>query len=128
VSGESSDSGWTLLTGHGHVLIEVARNPDARVRDIAQAVNLTERAIQGILADLEAAGYLTRDRHGRRNRYLVHSDSPYRHSHQDGHLIGPLLALLAVDPGPHSAAAAEGSGTAQPDGSAPAAESRSASG
>jgi hypothetical protein len=55
-----------VLTGHGHVLVEIARNPDARIRDISPAVGLTERTVQGIVADLEAAGYLTRTRVGRR--------------------------------------------------------------
>jgi len=57
---------WTLLTGHGHVLVEIARNPKARIRDISAAVGLTERTVQAIVADLEAAGYLTRTRTGRR--------------------------------------------------------------
>jgi DNA-binding MarR family transcriptional regulator len=66
---------WTLLTGHGHVLVEIARNPKARIRDISPVVGLTERTVQAIVADLEAAGYLTRARDGRRNRYTVNSDS-----------------------------------------------------
>ena len=55
---------WTLLTGHGHVLVEIARNPKARIRDISPAVGLTERSVQAIVADLEATGYLTRTRTG----------------------------------------------------------------
>ena len=47
---------WTLLTGHGHVLVEIARNPKARIRDISPVVGLTERTVQAIVADLEAAG------------------------------------------------------------------------
>ena len=88
---------WTLLTGHGHVLVEIARNPKARIRDIAPVVGLTERTVQVIVADLEAAGYLTRARYGRRNRYTVNSDSLFRHPAQDGHRVGPFLALLAAD-------------------------------
>jgi hypothetical protein len=88
---------WTLLTGHGHVLVEIARNPKARTRDIAPVVGLTERTVQVIVADLEAAGYLTRTRDGRRNRYTVNSDSLFRHPAQDGHRVGPFLALLAAD-------------------------------
>ena len=68
------DGSWTLLTGHGHVLVEIARNPQARMRDISAVVGLTERTVQAIVADLEAAGYLTRGRIGRRNRYTVHDD------------------------------------------------------
>jgi MarR family len=59
---------WTLLTGHGHVLVEIARNPQARIRDIAAAAGITERTAQAIVADLEEAGYITRARAGRRTR------------------------------------------------------------
>jgi hypothetical protein len=87
---------WTLLTGHGHVLVEVARNPDARIRDIAIVAGLTERAVQAIVADLEAAGYLTRTRTGRRTLYSVNPDMFFRHPAQEGHRVGPFLALLAA--------------------------------
>ena len=87
---------WTLLTGHGHVLVEIARNPDARIRDISPAVGLTERTVQAIVADLEAAGYLTRTRVGRRTRYTVDPDSPFRHHAQDGLRVGPLLDQLTA--------------------------------
>jgi MarR family len=88
---------WTLLTGHGHVLVEIARNPEARIRDISPVVGLTERTVQAIVADLEAAGYLTRTRHGRRTRYSVNRDSLFRHSAQEGLRVGPLLDLLAAE-------------------------------
>ena len=91
--GERNDS-WTLLTGHGHVLVEIARNPDARIRDISPVVGLTERTVQAIVADLEAAGYLTRTRIGRRTRYTVDPDSPFRHPAQEGLRVGPVLDLL----------------------------------
>jgi MarR family len=96
---------WTLLSGHGHVLVEIARNPDARIRDISTAVDLTERSVQTIVADLEAAGYITRTRIGRRTRYTIDPDHPFRHSAQDGLRVGPLLNLLtemadADEPGP----------------------------
>ena len=86
---------WTLLTGHGHVLVEIARNPQARIRDISPVVGLTERSVQAIVADLEAGGYLTRTRTGRRVVYTVNRDNLFRHSAQDGHRIGPFLDLLA---------------------------------
>ena len=93
-----SESGgsWTLLTGHGHVLVEIARNPHARMRDISTIVGLTERTVQAIVADLEAAGYLTRGRTGRRNRYTINPDSLFRHSAQEGLRVGPFLDLLAA--------------------------------
>ncbi len=87
---------WTLLTGHGHVLVEIARDPGARMRDIADAAGITERTAQVIVADLEAAGYITRTRTGRRTRYTVNSDSLFRHPAQEGHRVGPFLALLAT--------------------------------
>jgi DNA-binding MarR family transcriptional regulator len=87
---------WTLLTGHGHVLVEIARDPEGRIRDIAAAADITERTAQVIVADLEASGYITRTRIGRRTRYTVNRDSLFRHSAQEGHRIGPFLALLAT--------------------------------
>ena len=88
--------GWTLLTGHGHVLVEIARSPTARIRDIAAVVGLTERTVQVIVADLEAADYLTRTRTGRRTRYSVNRDNLFRHSAQEGIRIGPFLDLLTT--------------------------------
>jgi DNA-binding Lrp family transcriptional regulator len=87
---------WTLLTGHGHVLVEITRNPTARIRDISPVVGLTERTVQAIVADLEAAGYLTRARTGRRTRYSVNRDHLFRHTAQEGHRVGPFLDLLAA--------------------------------
>lgn len=97
MSNDGQSSGpWTLLTGHGHVLVEIARNPDARIRDISSVVGLTERTVQAIVADLEAAGYLTRTRIGRRTRYTVNPDTPFRHKAQEGLRIGPLLDQLTA--------------------------------
>ena len=92
---DQSSRTWTLLTGHGHVLVEIARNPEARIRDISPVVGLTERTVQAIVADLEAAGYLTRTRTGRRVVYTVNRDSLFRHTAQEGHRVGPFLDLLA---------------------------------
>ena len=85
--------------------MEIARNPKARVRDISPVVGLTERTVQAIVADLEAAGYLTRTRSGRRVLYTVNRDSLFRHPAQEGHRVGPFLDLLAgsegdLGPGP----------------------------
>jgi DNA-binding MarR family transcriptional regulator len=91
---------WTLLTGHGHVLVEIARNPTARIRDIAAAAGLTERTVQVIVADLEAAGYLTRTRTGRRTQYTVNRNHLFRHTAQEGLRVGPFLDLLAADGNP----------------------------
>lgn len=88
-------TGWTLLSNHGHVLIALRRDPDARVRDVAAAVGITERAVQGILADLVEAGYVDKERVGRRNHYELHPDTPMRHPLEDGHVVGELLDALA---------------------------------
>ena len=68
----------------------------ALIRDISTVVGLTERTVQAIVADLEAAGYLTRDRAGRRNVYTVNPDMLFRHPAQEGHRVGPFLDLLAA--------------------------------
>ena len=96
VVADERDGSWTLLTGHGHVLVEIARNPHARIRDISPVVDLTERTVQAIVADLEAAGYITRTRVGRRTQYTVNPDRPFRHSAQDGLQVGPLLDVLTA--------------------------------
>jgi len=100
MSGPDRSGGtWTLLTGHGHVLVEIARNPKARIRDISPVVGLTDRTVQAIVADLEAGGYLTRTRIGRRVIYTVNRDSLFRHSAQEGLRVGPFLDLLAASEG-----------------------------
>jgi MarR family len=108
---DESSASWTLLTGHGHVLVEIARNPDARIRDISAVVGLTDRTVQAIVADLEDAGYLTRTRTGRRTRYTVDHDSLFRHSAQEGLRVGPFLELLAATGGAPAAGPPPGSAT-----------------
>jgi predicted transcriptional regulator of viral defense system len=85
---------WTFLTNHAHVLLCVSRDPDARLRDVAEVVGITERATQRIVAELEAAGYLTRMRDGRRNRYDVHPGVPLRHPLERDHTVGEILDVL----------------------------------
>lgn len=85
---------WTLLTSHGHVLVEIARNPQVRVREISAIIGITERSTQAIIADLERAGYIERVRMGRRTNYVLNVDNPFRHAAQDGLQVGPFLELL----------------------------------
>lgn len=92
---ESSPSRWTFLSNHAHVLICVSRDPGVRLRDVAERVGITERATQGIVADLVADGYVIRTRVGRRNHYSVRDDLPLRHPLESDHAIGELLGLLA---------------------------------
>jgi hypothetical protein len=98
---ENGGGSWTLLTGHGHVLVEIARDPQARIRDISAVVGLTERTVQAIVADLEAAGYLARSRKGRRTVYTVNPDAAFRHPAQDGHRVGDFLETLTQDSDNH---------------------------
>ena len=92
---------WTFLTNHAHVLLCVAEYPNARLRDIAEMVGITERAAQRIVTELEDAGYLDRVREGRRNRYLLNTAMPLRHPLDSDHRIGELLAAFATVPAPH---------------------------
>lgn len=85
---------WTFLTNHAQVLLCIAQNSDIRLRDIAQAVGITERAAQRIVLDLAEADYLKRGRIGRRNRYTINPNVEMRHAAQQGHPVGELLNLL----------------------------------
>ncbi|MFJ6281287.1 MULTISPECIES: helix-turn-helix transcriptional regulator [Arthrobacter] len=89
-----SRAGWTFLTNHAHVLLTIARDPQIRLRDLADTVGVTERAAQKIAADLVEAGYITRTREGRRNIYSVVSGRPFRHPVDAGHEVDELLAVL----------------------------------
>jgi DNA-binding transcriptional ArsR family regulator len=85
---------WAFLTSHAFVLLHVAANPNATVREIALGAELTERQAHRVLGDLEEGGYLTRERVGRRNRYRVNDGQPMRRSTLSGHRIGELLEAL----------------------------------
>ena len=85
---------WTFLTNHAHVLLCIAREPEVRMRDVAQLVGITERAVQRIVAELEEAGYLERIRQGRRNRYQVRTDLPLRHPIERHERVSSLIDLV----------------------------------
>jgi predicted transcriptional regulator of viral defense system len=89
-----TSSSWTFLSNHTHVLLCIAQEPDARLRDVALRVGITERAVQKIVGELEDAGALTRLREGRRNLYLIHPECPLRHPIEQHQTIGKLLALV----------------------------------
>ncbi|MFE1248689.1 helix-turn-helix transcriptional regulator [Streptomyces sp. NPDC058735] len=90
---------WTFLTNHAHVLLCVVKDPEARLRDIADTVGITERAAQRIMTDLVEAGYLERTRQGRRNNYQLHPELPLRHPMDRDTVIGQLVAVLTgLDP------------------------------
>ncbi len=90
---DSATSQWTFLTNHAHVLVCIARDPDVRVRDVADLVGVTERAAQGIVGDLVEAGYVNRTRVGRRNTYSINDELPLRHPLEHDHAVGILLQV-----------------------------------
>lgn len=94
MAGPSAGSQWTVLTNHGLVLVAIARNPNVRVRDIANAVGITERATQAILRDLDRGNYIERARIGRRNRYSLSRRAPLRHSLLAPATVGDLVDAL----------------------------------
>jgi hypothetical protein len=85
---------WTFLSNHAHVLICIARDPSIRLRDVASQVGITERAAQRIVSDLVAAGYLERQRDGRRNRYRVDLDGRLRHPLESDARLSDVLGCL----------------------------------
>jgi shikimate kinase len=85
---------WTLLTNHAHVLIYLARQPDVTLRRVADAVGITERAVQRIVAELEQAGILSRLRSGRRNVYEIHAELPLRHPIESHRTVQDLLDFV----------------------------------
>ncbi len=90
---------WTFLTNHGHVLLAVAADPDARVADIAARVGVTQRAALSILRDLEEGGYLTRSRRGRRTHYDVRPHQHFRHPSTAAHEVDELIAIFTPEDG-----------------------------
>ena len=87
-------SQWTFLSNHGHVLFLLCRNPDLRMKDIADRVQITERAVQRIVRDLVESGYLVIEKEGRRNHYEPMLEASLRHPLEAGITIGDLLAVL----------------------------------
>ena len=87
-------TGWDFLTNHAHVLTCVAHDPGIRLRDIAAAVGITERAAHRILSELVEEGYVLREREGRRNRYQVELELPLRHPLVQEREVGDLLEVL----------------------------------
>jgi DNA-binding MarR family transcriptional regulator len=85
---------WTFLSNHAHVMVSLRRDPRARVRDVAAAVGITERAVLMILADLEKEGIVERVREGRRNRYDLRLETPLRHPLEEHRKLRELLDLV----------------------------------
>ena len=85
---------WKFLTNHALVLCLIAQKPRITAREISITIGITEKATRNIINDLEADGYVTRKREGRRNRYTVYTDLPLRHEMQQDKFIGDLLEVL----------------------------------
>lgn len=84
-----------MFSNHGHVLVCIARDNNARLRDISATVGITERAVHSIIEDLETAGIVHRVKLGRRNQYEVHYDQPLTHSLLNGSTVGKVVGWLA---------------------------------
>ena len=85
---------WTFLSNHAHVLICISQNPEILLKEVAQAIGITERAVQRIIAELEDAGYVKRQRSGRQNLYHVKKELPLRHQIESHCKVGGLIAMI----------------------------------
>jgi predicted DNA-binding transcriptional regulator len=92
------DGGWTFVSNHFLVLLCIAEDPGIRMSDVAHRLGVTERTVQGIVANLVEAGYLKRTRVGRRNHYEIDATMPLRHLETEHRRLGDLLALLTTHP------------------------------
>jgi MarR family len=88
---------WRFLTSHARVLTCIAQDPGVRLREIGETAGITERAAQRIVAELVDAGYVTRERTGRRSRYTIHEHLPLPDTLARGKPVGDLLAILTRD-------------------------------
>lgn len=91
---EPEQASWTFLTNHSHVLLCLSAEPELSLRAVALKVGITERSVQRIVGELETAGYLTRSREGRRNRYVITGTLPLRHPLERHTRVGDLIALI----------------------------------
>jgi DNA-binding transcriptional ArsR family regulator len=89
---------WSFLTNHARVLLCIARDPGVRLRDIAETLGITERTAFGVVADLTDAGYVIKERDGRRNRYTIQHHLPLAEPTSEERTIGEVLELLAGTP------------------------------
>jgi len=96
-AGGPGPGSWKFLTNHGHVLLAVAIDPDIRVQEVARSVGVTTRATLLILKDLEDAGYIHRERVGRRTHYTVDRGCRFRHPAAASHRVAELIAIFADD-------------------------------
>ncbi len=96
-SASKSEPTWTYFSNHAHVMFCLTHEPDARLRDVAAIVGITERAVQKIVADLEREEVLYRSREGRRNHYRINPAAKMRHNVEKHVTVGDLLRLVLGD-------------------------------
>ncbi len=89
-----SDTDWTFFSNYAHVLVALAENPNARLRDVAERVGITERSAQRLITHLDEAGILKREKHGRRNHYYIDTAVHLRHPIEMHCTVGELLRLI----------------------------------
>ena len=89
---------WTFLTNHARVLLCIAHDPGIRLRDIAARLDITERSAYSIITDLTQAGYIVKEKEGRRNRYQIQAHLPLPEPTSRERTLGEVLALLAGSP------------------------------
>ena len=87
-------SNWTLFSNHGHVLVCLARDPKARLRDVAADVGITERAVQKIVRDLQDGGMISITKSGRRNCYRIHGKQTLRHTLEADCKLRDLIKVI----------------------------------
>jgi DNA-binding MarR family transcriptional regulator len=95
-----SAASWTFLTNHARVLLCIAQDPGVRLRDIAARLDITERSAYGIVTDLAQAGYVVKQKDGRRNRYQIQAHLPLPESTGRERTVGEILTLLTGDNAP----------------------------
>ena len=91
---ESEKSRWTFLTNHAHTLVLLSQNSELVLREVAHMIGITERAVQRIVSELEADGFITREKIGRRNRYSLNATKSLRHKIEEHKTVGDLLNML----------------------------------
>lgn len=94
---KKTQSRWTFLTNHSHVLILLNRNPSMVLREVASEIGITERAVQRIIADLEQGGFIKREKVGRQNHYRILSEEHLRHPVEQHCTIGDVLKVICGD-------------------------------
>ena len=88
------DPDWTFFSNYAHVLVCLAENPSARLREVADRVGITERSAQRLITHLDEAGILTRVKHGRRNSYYIDTTAHLRHPIEEQSTVGELLKII----------------------------------